>query len=397
VKGLLRSRRTLALVAVMAPLLALFAYTILRSGPLAPIPVTTTVVAEEAITPTLFGIGTVEARYTFRIGPTAAGRIKSVAVDVGDWVRAGQPVGEMDPVDLDARLDAQAEALKRTEAETRAAAAMLTEATARNRFAESQARRYTKLFAENVGSAEVVETWRKDAQAAAAGQLNAQARLEASRHEMARLEADREGLLQQRDNLRLVAPVDGFVTIRHADPGTTVVAGQAVVEMIDPASLWVNVRFDQVWATGLAAGLPAAIALRSRDGTPLAGRVLRVEPMADAVTEELLAKVAFDPLPASPPPIGELAEVIVTRPIEPAAPVVPNAAIRRIDGRLGLWEVIDGDLRFTPVRLGATDLDGRTQIREGLKGGERVVVHSPKALTARSRIRVVEQLPGVAP
>lgn len=395
-KGLLRSRRTLALVAVIAPLLALFAYTILRSGPLAPIPVTTTVVAEEAITPTLFGIGTVEARYTFRIGPTAAGRIKSVAVDVGDWVRAGQPVGEMDPVDLDARIDAQAEALKRTEAETRAAAAMLTEATARQRFAESQARRYTKLFAENVGSAEVVETWRKDAQAAAAGQLNAQARLEASRHEMARLEADREGLLQQRDNLRLVAPVDGFVTIRHADPGTTVVAGQAVVEMIDPASLWVNVRFDQVGATGLAAGLPAAIALRSRDGAPLAGRVLRVEPMADAVTEELLAKVAFDPLPASPPPIGELAEVTITRPTEPAAPVVPNAAIRRIDGRLGVWEVIDGDLRFTPVRIGATDLDGRTQIREGLKGGERVVVHSPKALTARSRIRVVEQLPGVA-
>lgn len=395
-KGLLRSRRTLALVAVIAPLLALFAYTILRSGPLAPIPVTTTVVAEEAITPTLFGIGTVEARYTFRIGPTAAGRIKSVAVDVGDWVRAGQPVGEMDPVDLDARIDAQAEALKRTEAETRAAAAMLTEATARQRFAESQARRYTKLFAENVGSAEVVETWRKDAQAAAAGQLNAQARLEASRHEMARLEADREGLLQQRDNLRLVAPVDGFVTIRHADPGTTVVAGQAVVEMIDPASLWVNVRFDQVGATGLAAGLPAAIALRSRDGAPLAGRVLRVEPMADAVTEELLAKVTFDPLPASPPPIGELAEVTITRPTEPAAPVVPNAAIRRIDGRLGVWEVIDGDLRFTPVRIGATDLDGRTQIREGLKGGERVVVHSPKALTARSRIRVVEQLPGVA-
>jgi multidrug efflux pump subunit AcrA (membrane-fusion protein) len=124
--------------------------------------------------------------------------------------------------------------------------------------------------------------------------------------------------------------------------------------------------------------------------------VLRVEPMADAVTEELLAKVTFDPLPASLPPIGELAEVTITRPTEPAAPVVPNAAIRRIDGRLGVWEVIDGDLRFTPVRIGATDLDGRTQIREGLKGGERVVVHSPKALTARSRIRVVEQLPGVA-
>lgn len=396
-KYLLRNRRTLALIAVLVPLLALFAYTALRSGPLAPIPVTTTVVTAQAITPALFGIGTVESRYTFRVGPTLAGRIKSVAVQVGDRVRAGQQLGEMEPVDLDERRAALDAGLKRAQAEARAAQALLAEALARERFAEAQARRYDQLFAEKVVSAEVVETRQKELDTAVAGRRGAQDRLAAAGQETTRWMAERDGLSQQRDHLRLVAPADGLITVRHADPGSTVVAGQAVVEMIDPAGVWINVRFDQLTAVGLTAGLAARIVLRSQAGAAMTGRVLRIEPMADAVTEELLAKVVFDPLPASPPPIGELAEVTVALPSLPAAPVVPNAAVKRMEGHLGVWLVSDGDLRFAPVRVGSQDLDGRVQILEGLRDGERVVVYSQKALGARSRIKVVERLPGVAP
>ena len=37
----------------------------------------------------------------------------------------------------------------------------------------------------------------------------------------------------------ILAPVADLVVARNADPGTTVVAGQAVVQVIDPASLWI--------------------------------------------------------------------------------------------------------------------------------------------------------------
>ena len=109
------------------------------------------------------------------------------------------------------------------------------------------------------------------------------------------------------------------------------------------------------------------------------GQVLRVEPKADAVTEETLAKVTFDSLPERLPPIGEMAEITVTLPPLPAATVVPNASVKRINGHLGVW-LIEGDkLRFAPVRLGATYLDGRVQILEGLKANERVVVYSQRS------------------
>lgn len=374
--------RTLALLAVIVPLLALFIYVGLRSGPLAPVSVTVVTVESRAVTPALFGIGTVEARYTYKIGPTFAGRVKRLDVHVGDHVKAGQVLGEMDPVDLDDRVRSQESAFKRAEA-------ALREAEARQAYAQTQARRYEQLFAVRSTSEEIVTTKRQELQIADAA-------LSAAREDIARARSDREALVAQRSNLRLIAPVDGVVAVRDADPGTTIVAGQAVVEVIDPKSLWINVRFDQISVSGLAGGLPARIVLRSRGGQTLNGRVLRVEPKADAVTEETLAKVTFDNKPEPLPPVGELAEVTVDLPALPAAPLIPNAAVRRDGDKVGVWQIVDGDLRFAPVKLGASDLNGYVQVVEGLKNGDQVVTYSEKALTARSRIHVVDHIPGVS-
>ncbi len=373
--------RTLALLAVLLPLLGLFIYVALRSGPLAPVPVTVAAVENRVVSPALFGIGTVEARYSYKIGPTVAGRVKHLDVQVGDHVKAGQLLGEMEPVDLEARLLAQEAALKRAHAQLR-------EAKERQIYAGSQALRYEKLLAAHTVSEELEATKRHEL-------LLAEAVLSAAGEELVRLTAEREALRAQRDNLQLVAPADGLVTLRSADPGTTVVAGQAVVELVDTKSLWVNVRFNQTHAHGLAAGLAAEIALRSHPGQPYAGQVLRVEPMADQVTEETLAKVNFVHTPTTLPPLGELAEVTVSLPALPATPVIPNAAIQRIEGRLGVWQLIDNDLRFTPVKLGAAGLDGHVQVREGLIAGDRIVVYSGKVLSSNSRIHPVERLPGV--
>ncbi|MGD9950463.1 MAG: efflux RND transporter periplasmic adaptor subunit [Desulfobulbus sp.] len=376
-------RRTLVLLVVLLPLLALFVYVALRSGPLAPIPVTVTKVENQSITPGLFGIGTIEARYTYKIGPTFAGRIKSLNVQVGDHVKVGQVLGEMDPIDLDQRIRAQQAALNRAEAQ-------LNEAQTGLAYAQTQAQRYQKLLAARSTSEEILITKKHEQQVA-------EANLNAVRAESARVRAEWEALQEQRKSLVLIAPAEGLVAVRSADPGTTIVAGQAVVEIIDPKSLWVNARFDQIHACGLAADLPAQIVLRSQAVATQEGRIVRMEPVADAVTEETLAKVGFDQLPQPLPTVGELAEVTVALPALPPGPVIPNAAIQRIHGKVGVWQVIKGDLRFTPVTLGVADLDGRVQVQEGLKIDDRIVVYSARILNLRSRIHVVDQLQGVKP
>ena len=378
-----QQRRTLALIAVIVPLLILFVYVALRSGPLAPIAVTVAEVKSQPIKPALFGIGTVQARYTYKIGPTVAGRVRHLYVDVGDRVQAGQVLGEMDPVDLDARIRAQQAALK-------AARAAVKQAEAKALYARTQARRYEQLLGVKGASEETVATKRQE-------QAVADAALAVARDEVKRIQADLEALRAQRSHLKLVSPVAGLVVARQANPGTAVMAGQAVVEVIDPTILWIDTRFDQISAEGLVAGLPAMVRLRSRHDQLLPGRVLRVEPLADAVTQEMLAKIVFERQPQPMPPLGELAEVTVSLAPLPARPVIPNAGIREVDGQRGVWLLADDSLRFVPVELGRSDLDGRVQVLDGLREGQHIVVYSEKALSAHSRIHVVEQIPRAAP
>ncbi|MGE6326344.1 efflux RND transporter periplasmic adaptor subunit [Psychrobacter sp. NPDC078370] len=375
--------RTLALLAIIIPLLALFIYVGLRSGPLAPVAVTVASVESGSITPALFGIGTVESRYTYKIGPIFAGRVKSLDVHVGDQVKAGQVLGGMEPVDLDDRVRSQESVLKRAEA-------VLQESKARQVYAQIQAKRYEQLLLVQAVSEESVATKKQELQVA-------NAELSVAQADLARAHSDREGFIAQRSNLRLIAPVDGVVAVRDADPGTTVVAGQAVVEVIDPKSLWINVRFDQINASGLAAGLPTRIILRSRSGQILKGSVLRVELKADAVTEEMLAKVTFDNQPDSLPSIGELAEVTVDLPALPTVPLISNAAVQREGDKVGVWQIVDGDLHFSPIKLGASDLNGYVQVLEGLNKGDQVVTYSEKALKVGSRIHIVDRISGVSP
>lgn len=386
------SGRTLAMLAVLVPLLVLFVYVALRSGPLAPIPVTVTKVEERSIAPALFGVGTVEARHTYTIGPTTPGRVKSVHVQVGQTVRAGQLLAEMDPVDFDDRVSAQAAMIKRAEANVLAAAARVADVEARRDFARSQAQRYEELLRAGTVSAEAAEQRGRELRVAEASLAAARASYAAAQRELERARSESDALRRQRADLRLVAPVDGLVVARDANAGTTLVAGQGAVEMIDPRELWISVRFNQLQSAGLSPGLAARIVLRSRDGRALAGRVLRVEPLADAVTEETLAKVVFDEAVRPMPPLGELAEVTVALRRREARPVLPNASVRRVGGRLGVMVVEDGALRFAPVKVGATDLDGRIQILEGVDPGVRVVVYSERALGEHSRVKVVDRL-----
>jgi HlyD family secretion protein len=294
-----------------------------RAGPLAPVRVTVTQAAEGSLSPALFGIGTVEARRAYLIGPTVAGRVRQVAVDVGDRVAAGQWLAEMDPVDLDERQAALDASIARAGSAIAAAQAAREDARARQELAAAEARRYEELAAKDFISAGAVEARLQARSSADAAVASADANLAAARQDLQRLQAERAGLQQQRDAVRLLAPADGVVISREAEPGSTVVAGQAVLRLIDPASLWLRVRLDQGRSAGLAAGLRASIVLRSNPSAPLPGRVARVEATSDSVTEERVAMVAFDAAPAGLS-AGELAEVTLALPATPRTLLLPN-------------------------------------------------------------------------
>jgi HlyD family secretion protein len=329
------ARRNIRIVLILLPLALVFVYVGVRSGPLAPVSVTAVEVDIKQISPSLFGIGTVEARYSHKIGPTTAGRIKNLNVDVGDAVQAGQSLGGMDSVDLESRAASQSANIRRVEA-------VLRQSEATYDYARDEAERAERLFSAGVVSKSLLDARRKELRVSESALL-------AAKEDLVRAKSEHDVVINQLGNARLVSPINGIVVLRNAEIGTTVVAGQSVYEIVDPKSIWINARFDQISSSGLEKGRPAQIVLRSKNGAILIGHVLYVEPKADSVTEETLAKVVFDTIPNPLPPLGELAEVTVELPQLASSPVIPNAAIQSLNGKTGVWEIKDGNLSFAPL------------------------------------------------
>ena len=383
-----RVRRNVALVAAGIAIVMALAWLVTNQGPLAPAKVTVARVERGALVATTFGIGTVEARRAYALGPTAASRVLRVLVDQGDSVKAGQVVAELDPVDLDDRMASGALAVERAASAIQAAEAQLAEAQSRARVATASARRYGELRGQGFVSQEAVDTRVHEANAARAAAEAAAAQVAAARRDRERAQAEVAGTAKLRAQLRLASPVDGIVSARLVEPGTTIVAGQAVVQVIDPASLWVRARVDQGQSGGVRVGQPVEIVLRSDPKTVHRGDVQRVDWVSDAVTEERIVNVGFASRPEGVS-VGELVEVTIRVAELADARSVPAAAVKRVDRQDGVWRVSGGRVAFQPVTVGTTTLDGRSQILAGLDDGEAVVVHSEQTLLPDTKIKVV--------
>lgn len=368
-------------------LLVAFGWVATHSGPLAPIKVSVTKVIKSTISPSLPGIGTLEARRDYLVGPIVAGRVLRVLVDVGDKVKAGQLLAEMDPVDLDARVASNIAAVARAQSQVSSAQALAEETAGRLHLATVEANRYSELGKQRLVSSSIVDVKRQEQKTAEAQLAAAKANLQAAQKEQVRIEADQTGLEQQRANVRLLAPADGVITARDAEPGSTVVAGQSVVRLMEPSSLWIKVRFDQARSTGLELELPAEIKLRSQQGQHYTGKVARIELLSDSVTEERLAHVTFDRLPEGAS-IGEMADLKIKLPTRKDVLVIPNASLRLRGDQLGVWVYEKNSLRFANITPGSESPDGLVEVVSGLNENYEVVVYSEQDVSENSRISV---------
>ncbi|MCC6196620.1 MAG: efflux RND transporter periplasmic adaptor subunit [Burkholderiales bacterium] len=374
----------------------LFGWLATSQGPLAPIKVTRAKVEQGPLVASTFGIGTVEARRSYALGPTVASRVARVLVDQGDAVKAGQLLAELDPVDLEDRVAGARLAAERAASTIRVAEAQLAETRSRAQIAVSSARRYAELRTQGFVSQEAADTKEHEANAAKAALDAAAAQLAAAQRDRERALADVAGIGKVRAQARLTSPIDGVISARLVEPGTTIVAGQAVVQVIDPASLWVKARIDQSQAGGVRVGQPAKVVLRSDAGRAHRGEVQRVDWVSDAVTEERIVNIGLATRPDDMS-IGELVEVTIRTAELPDARSVPAAAVKRWARQDGVWQLNGSRAVFQPVAVGITTLDGRSQILDGPAAGDEVIVYSEQALKPDAKVKVVATIAGATP
>ncbi len=323
----------------------------------------------------VFGLGTVEARVTSKVGFKVSGVVVELRADVGNRVPKGTVLARLDDREQTARA-------ARAKAATEQAEANLQRAQANHATAVNISERRQQLVQSSTTSVESAET-AKTAQNVAAADVN----LATSDVAVARAAiGDAKAQLQQEsatlDFHTLAAPYDAMVTARLKELGSALGAGEAVFTLIDPKSVWVLSFIDESKAGEIEVGKRAEIVLRSRPNQRFGGQVARIEPESDRVNEERRVAIAFDQLPADFH-LGEQAEVYITTVRLAQALLAPETAIVGLGKNRGtVWTVEDGRLRQHAVTLGHRLLDGRYEIVGGVPDKAAIVAKLRSGLRA---------------
>lgn len=326
--------------------------------------VTLATATQQPLQRSVIASGPVSAFEEMQLGVEISGaRVTALNVDVGQAVRKGQVLLELDHRTLDSEL-AQAEAA-------------LSEADALVTLATASYNRGSPLAKEQLISASQLDELR-------ANKLQAEARRNTMR-------AQRDAARLRRDFAELRAPADGIISKRLVQPGQVVAAGTELLRLMRDGRLEWRAELPEDSLARITPG--AIVTLSGNDGSSIEGRIRAVSPGVDSQTR---TGTLYADLP-NPGPLKSgtyLEGRIVTG--AGNALMVPAGSVVQRDGHAYVFSVEANDsVRRLRVRTGAV-ADGRVEIIEGLKPGARVVEQGVGFLGDGDKVRVVAANAGAA-
>lgn len=311
----------------------------------------------------------IRARTESRLGFRVAGKIQSRAVNLGDTVKAGQVLAQLDPQDFRLGQDAARAAVS-------AAQTSLDQVVADyKRFKELKDQGF-------IGAAELErrETAVKTAQA----QLD-----------QAKAQASVQG--NQAAYATLVADAPGVVTAVEAEPGQVVGAGTPVVRLAHdgPRDAVFSVPEDRVGAVRQLLGVEGALTLVPWSGGESTKATVReVSAAADPVTRTFQIKADIGQTPAR---LGQTANIRIES--KPMAGVIrlPLTAVAESKGQTVVWTLDRSTMTVHSQPVAVAGADGNTVvIAQGVRPGDEVVTAGTHVLTAGQKVKPFVETPSPA-
>lgn len=313
--------------------------------------------------------GEVRARVESRLGFRVAGKIVKRQAELGQHVKAGQVLAQLDPKDYQLATDA--------------ARAQLASATTQRDLAAADLKRYQTLKDQNFISGAELE--RREATLKAA-----QATLD-----QARAQLSSQG--NQAAYTTLVADVSGVVTGIDAEPGQVVAAGTPVVRIAQdgPRDVVFVVPEDKV--AQIAVGSDVAVRGWS-GGATLAGAVREVAASADAATRTYQVKVAIGS--AEAPALGATVYVTPKALSHAGIPAIklPTSALRQEGQATAVWvyDPASSTVKSQPVQIATAD-GNEAVVAAGLTPGMQVVATGVHVLSPGQKVMVYQPKTASAP
>jgi RND family efflux transporter MFP subunit len=318
--------------------------------------------------------GTLQAVTEAPILARADGYLKNRYVDLGDKVRAGQPLAEIDAPELDQQILQAEAAIAQAQASLEQAQAGLEQGKSNRDLARVTAERWKTLATQGVVSQQ--ENDQNQAQLTSQN-ANVQALEKAIAAQRSNVAAAQANLarLQDVQGYRIVkAPFDGVITVRNVDIGALVSTGSTLLYRIaQTGTLRTYVNVPQVNASAIHAGQAAQLTLANFPGRRFTGTVARTANALDPSSRTMLVEVAVPNADGALFP-GMYAEVDLSSARSNPPLLVPaQTLLVRSDGAQVAVVQPDGIVHLQKVAIGR-DYGDRVEIVQGIAEGATILM-----------------------
>src|SRR5438067_10239269 len=304
--------------------------------------------------------GIIGARVQSNLGFRVAGKIVERLVNVGQQVKAGQPLMRIDETDLRLALTAKRNAV----------------AAARASFVQLEAdeRRYANLVDKGWVSRQRYE--------------QAKAALDTAEAQLAAAEAEARVAENEATYSVLVADADGTVVETLGEPGQVVSAGQTVVRLAQAGPREAVVALPETIRPAI--GSVGEASVYGSDGRRYTAHLRQLSDSADAQTRTYEARYVLDG-EAAAAPLGATVTIRLASQASQREVQVPLGAVLDDGRKTGVW-VLDhatSTVRFRPVKL--VRMSGETAVISGLSFGDPVVSLGAHLLQEGARVRTASE------
>ena len=324
----------------------------------------------------------------------ADGYLKTRLVDIGDHVKTGQPMAELETPELDQQI-AQARAnLAQTQASLKELQADIELARANLNLSRATAERWQRLAKKGVVSPQDLDEKTADlgvkqaqAERAVAALATAQENVRASQASLRRLE-------EMKSFARVTAPFDGLVTARNVDIGTLINSGNGGasremfrVARIQPLRIFVNV--PQTYVEEMREGQAAELRVQERPGEVFPARVTNVSHSLDTNSRSMLV-ILETPNPGPMLYPGMYAQVRFPAAGRGALPMLRIPAEALVIDKSGTRVATVGSdhvVHFRKIAIGQ-DLGSEVDVISGLAAGELVISNPSDAVEEGASVDV---------
>ncbi len=317
---------------------------------------------------TVTGQVAMDEQHTSHLGAIADGRITSVFVLPGAAVKRGTVLAELHSHTVHETVGALIQAFAAVDRQKSAVA-----------VAQQAVDRYTHLY--SIQAASLEETQHADQMLAQARQdlVDAQANVHMEREHLSELlqvspESLKPANLYNRELIPIRSPIDGLVVARNVTVGQVVDTGYEAFAVSNLSNVWVIAAVNETDIALVHNGAQANVITQAYADTTFPGRVAMVGDTLDPQTRTIPVRVSV-PNPGTKLRPGMFASAHIDGPRTRTALFVPEDALQDVNGNQVVFVTQDGStFKAQVVKLG-TRSQGKAEVLEGLRPGDRLVVN----------------------